>query len=167
MQEVVDDAATAPVESPVQETLQSHLHYVRYFAGHTGRYGNEFLEFDLRDDGTLKYGNNSHYRNENIIKKQARVSPAVLEEVKRLIILSGILDSDDERWPQPDRNGRQELEIHLGNTHISFVTNKIASLSEVESSDKPEGLDAFYYFVRDIKALVLALVSLHFKIKAW
>ncbi|CBH11997.1 mago nashi-like protein,putative [Trypanosoma brucei gambiense DAL972] len=154
-------------EAPVQETMQSCLHYVRYFAGHTGRYGNEFLEFDIRDDGTLKYGNNSRYRNENIIKKQARISPAVLEEIKRLIILSGILERDDECWPQPDRNGRQELEIHLGDTHISFVTNKITSLSEVESPDKPKGLDTFYYFVRDIKALVLALVSLHFKIKAW
>ncbi|KEG15470.1 mago nashi-like protein [Trypanosoma grayi] len=149
-----------------EENMQSHLHHIRYFAGHTGRYGNEFLEFDIRDDGTLKYGNNSRYRNENIIKKQARVSPAVLEEIKRLIISSSVLESDDERWPQPDRNGRQELEIHLGNTHISLVTNKITSLSEVENSDNPKGLETFYYFVRDIKALVLALVSLHFKIKA-
>ncbi|ORC90697.1 mago nashi-like protein [Trypanosoma theileri] len=149
-----------------EETMDSHLYHLRYFAGHTGRYGNEFLEFDIRDNGTLKYGNNSRYRNENIIKKQARVSPAVLEEIKRLIISSGVLESDDERWPQPDRNGRQELEIRLGNTHISLVTNKITSLSEVENSENPKGLETFYYFVRDIKSLVLALVSLHFKIKA-
>ncbi|RNF06639.1 mago nashi-like protein [Trypanosoma rangeli] len=149
-----------------EETMESHLYHIRYFAGHTGRYGNEFLEFDIRDDGTLKYGNNSRYRNENIIKKQARVSPAVLEEIKRIIITSAVLESDDERWPQPDRNGRQELEIHLGNTHISLVTNKITSISEVEKADDSKGLETFYYFVRDIKSLVLALVSLHFKIKA-
>ncbi|RNF06529.1 mago nashi-like protein [Trypanosoma conorhini] len=149
-----------------EETMESHLHHIRYFAGHTGRYGNEFLEFDIRDDGTLKYGNNSRYRNENIIKKQARVSPAVLEEIKRIIITSAVLESDDESWPQPDRNGRQELEIHLGDTHISLVTNKITSISEVEKTDNPKGLETFYYFVRDIKSLVLALVSLHFKIKA-
>ncbi|ESL06419.1 mago nashi-like protein [Trypanosoma rangeli SC58] len=149
-----------------EETMESHLYHIRYFAGHTGRYGNEFLEFDIRDDGTLKYGNNSRYRNENIIKKQARVSCAVLEEIKRIIITSAVLESDDERWPQPDRNGRQELEIHLGNTHISLVTNKITSISEVEKADDSKGLETFYYFVRDIKSLVLALVSLHFKIKA-
>ncbi|KAG8339501.1 putative Mago nashi protein [Trypanosoma vivax] len=169
MEEQVEVANLEQAEAiaSIRETMQSHLHHIRYFAGHTGRYGNEFLEFDIRDDGTLKYANNSRYRNENIIKKQACVSKAVLEEIKRLIIASKVLDCDDERWPQPDRNGRQELEIRLGDTHISFVTNKITSLSEVESADKPQGLDTFYYFVRDIKALVLALVSLHFKIKTW
>ncbi|EPY23969.1 protein mago nashi [Strigomonas culicis] len=151
---------------PVNETMGSHFYYIRYFAGHTGRYGNEFLEFELKEDGTLKYANNSHYRNENIIKKQARVSPAVIDEVRRLVIQSGVVDCDDERWPQPDRNGRQELEIRVGNTHLSFVTNKITSLNEIENTSYEKGLTTFYYFIRDVKALILALVSIHFKIKA-
>ncbi|CCW61498.1 unnamed protein product [Phytomonas sp. EM1] len=147
------------------ETMDSHLYYLRYYAGHTGRYGNEFLEFELKDDGTLKYANNSQYRNENIIKKQARVSQAVLEEVKSIIVKSAVCESDDEQWPQPDRNGRQELEIHLGNTHISLVTNKMTTMPN-EGPDKPKGLFNFYCFTRDVKALVLSLVSIHFKIKA-
>ena len=28
---------------------------------------------------------------------------------------------DDKEWPQPDKVGRQELEIVLGNEHISFT----------------------------------------------
>ena len=28
---------------------------------------------------------------------------------------------DDRLWPLPDRDGRQELEIVLGNEHISFA----------------------------------------------
>ena len=30
---------------------------------------------------------------------------------------------DDKLWPQPDREGRQELEIILGNEHICFNVN--------------------------------------------
>lgn len=154
------------VASFPSETIDSHLYYIRYYAGHTGRYGNEFLEFELKDDGTLKYANNSQYRNENIIKKQARISQQVLDIVKKIVIDSVVCESDDEKWPQPDRNGRQELEIHIGNTHISLVTNKLTSMTDVENSADSQGLSKFYYFVRDVKALVLALVSVHFKIKA-
>lgn len=32
--------------------------YVRYYSGHTGRYGHEFLEFEF-SDGRLRYANNS------------------------------------------------------------------------------------------------------------
>ena len=32
---------------------------------------------------------------------------------------------DDALWPQPDRVGRQELEIVIGDEHISFTTSKI------------------------------------------
>jgi protein mago nashi len=28
---------------------------------------------------------------------------------------------DDKDWPPPDRIGRQELEIVVGNEHISFI----------------------------------------------
>ena len=34
-------------------------------------------------------------------------------------------------WPEPDKIGRQELEIKLGNTHISFTTSKIGSFLDV------------------------------------
>lgn len=166
MSEEAHVSALVEASPMISESMASHLHYVRYYSGHTGRYGNEFLEFELKDDGTLRYANNSHYRNENIIKKQARVSPAVLEEIKRLTVQFGVCDSNDESWPQPDRNGRQELEVHLGNTYMSFVTNKITSMTSIESYADSKDLSNFYYYVRDLKALVLALVSIHFKIKA-
>lgn len=37
-------------------------------------------------------------------------------------------------WPTPDRVGRQELEIVMGDEHISFSTSKIGSLIEVNQS---------------------------------
>lgn len=30
------------------------------------------------------------------------------------------LREDDSKWPQKNKDGRQELEIRLGNEHISF-----------------------------------------------
>ena len=53
-----------------------------------------------------------------------------------VLILSGIqiMKEDDSLWPQPDRVGRQELEIVIGDQHISFATTKIGSLVEIKSS---------------------------------
>lgn len=72
---------------------------------------------------------------------------------------------DDGKWPQKNKDGRQELEIKIGGEHISFETAKIGSLVDVTESADPEGLRVFYYLVQDLKALVFSLISLHFKIK--
>lgn len=58
------------------------------------------------------------------------------------------MKEDDANWPEPDRVGRQELEIVMGNEHISFTTSKIGSLVDVQSSKDPEGLRIFYYLVQ-------------------
>ena len=34
---------------------------------------------------------------------------------------------DDNNWPQPDKVGRQELEIVMGKEHISFTVCKVLS----------------------------------------
>ena len=72
---------------------------------------------------------------------------------------------DDSKWPEPNRIGRQELEVVMDSDHISFTCSKIGSLSEIAGASDPEGLRAFYYLVQDLKCLVYALISLHFKIK--
>nr|GFD55746.1 protein mago nashi homolog [Tanacetum cinerariifolium] len=43
------------------------------------------------------------------------------------------MKEDDNNWPEPDRVGRQELEIVMGNEHISFTTSKIGSLMDVQT----------------------------------
>mmetsp|Transcript_28025 Transcript_28025/g.72107 ORF Transcript_28025/g.72107 Transcript_28025/m.72107 type:complete len:149 (+) Transcript_28025:157-603(+) len=139
--------------------------YVRYYVGHKGKFGHEFLEFEFRPDGKLRYANNSNYKNDTMIRKEVFVTPAVMNEVKRVIEESEILKEDDGNWPEPDRIGRQELEVVIGNEHISFATTKIGSLLEVQQSKDAEGLKVFYYLVQDLKCLVFSLVSLHFKIQ--
>lgn len=93
------------------------------------------------------------------------VSSLLIAEIKRIVKESEIMKEDDTKWPEKNKDGRQELEIRLGNEHISFETAKIGSLVDVTESADPEGLRVFYYLVQDLKALVFSLISLHFKIK--
>lgn len=73
------------------------------------------------------------------------------------------MKEDDQNWPEPDRIGRQELEIVMGNEHISFTTSKIGSLVDVQGSKDPEGLRIFYYLVQVSKyALFMVLVYVCF-----
>nr|CAD2173567.1 unnamed protein product [Meloidogyne enterolobii] len=120
--------------------------YVRYYVGHKGKFGHEFLEFEFRPD-------------------ECYVGKAVMEELKRIIDDSEIMNEDDANWPEPDRVGRQELEILSGNDHVSFTTSKIGCLVEVNDSKDPVGLRSFYYLVQDLKCLVFSLIGLHFKIR--
>lgn len=139
--------------------------YVRYYVGHKGKFGHEFLEFEFRPDGKLRYANNSNYKNDTMIRKEVFVNESVVSELKRIIEDSEIMKEDDKNWPMPDRVGRQELEVVSGDEHISFTTSKIGSLLDVQESNDPEGLRLFYYLVQDIKCYVFSLVGLHFKIK--
>ena len=88
--------------------------------GHKGRFGHEFLEFEFRPGGKLRYANNSHYKNETMIRKETFVSKSVMLELKRIIDESEIMREDDNNWPEPDRIGKQELEIVTKHEHISF-----------------------------------------------
>jgi protein mago nashi len=139
--------------------------YLRYYVGHKGRFGHEYLEFEFRPDGRLRYANNSNYKKDTIIRKEVVVSPSVLKELKRIIEESEIMKEDDRLWPAPDRQGRQELEVVLNNEHISFTTAKIGSLNDIQNSKDPDGLRGFYFLIQDLKCLVFAAISLHFKIK--
>jgi protein mago nashi len=139
--------------------------YLRYYVGHKGKFGHEFLEFELRPDGRLRYANNSNYKNDSMIRKEVFVNESVLAEVKRVIDESEVVREDDKQWPEPDRNGRQEFEVVCGGNHISFATAKIGSLLDVQESKDPEGLRIFYYLVQDLKCMVFSLIGLHFRIK--
>lgn len=168
--------------------------YVRYYIGHRGKFGHEFLEFEMQGNGRLRYANNSNYKvaptvlaqqstnssdptngssgatapisDSTMIKKEAFVSPLVVHTLKTMVEDSGILSPglSDAKWPEPNSVGSQELEILCGREHISFSTCKIGKLKDVQESDDPEGLRKFYYLVQDLKCYVFSLMSLHFRI---
>ena len=123
------------------------------------------MEFEI-SKGRLRYSNNSNYKRDKMIRKEIYLSPSVVEEVKRIIEDCQITKEDDKLWPEANRDeGRQELEIKIGDEHIAFECAKIGSLLDVQSCDDADGLSVFYYLVQDLKCLVFSLISLHFKIK--
>jgi protein mago nashi len=137
--------------------------YLRYFVGHKSQFGNEFLELELQPSGKLRYANNSNYKHDRMIRREVFLSPAVVDEIRRIILTSEITKVDDKNWPEPDESSRrQELEIKIGNQHIAFLACEIGSLADIQRSPDPEGLKTFYYLVQDIKAMVLSLIHLHF-----
>lgn len=144
---------------------QSEEFYLRYYTGHIGRFGHEFLEFEFRPDGQLRYANNSNYKRDTMIRKEVWLSPTMMNELRRILLDSEILQEDDRLWPMPDKVGKQELEIIMGEEHVRFTTSKLGSLLDVQQSEDPEGLKTFYYLVQDLKSLVFSLVSAHFKVK--
>jgi len=42
--------------------------------GHKGKFGHEFMEFELFGDGKLRYANNSNYKNDSMIRKEGTIS---------------------------------------------------------------------------------------------
>lgn len=44
--------------------------YLRYYVGHKGKFGHEFMEFEFRPDGKFRYANNSQYKNDVMIRKE-------------------------------------------------------------------------------------------------
>lgn len=44
--------------------------YLRYYVGHKGKFGHEFMEFEITPDGKLRYANNSNYKNDFMIRKE-------------------------------------------------------------------------------------------------
>lgn len=71
--------------------------YLRYYIGHKGKFGHEFLEYEITNDGRLRYANNSNYRNEPLIRKEVYVNRIVIEEVKLMINNSLLLEQDDAK----------------------------------------------------------------------
>merc|ERR1712029_789714 len=74
--------------------------YLRYYVGHKGKFGHEFLEFEFRPDGKLRYANNSNYKNDTMIRKEAYVHKSVMEELRRVIEDSEVMASRTTRFGQ-------------------------------------------------------------------
>ena len=87
------------------------------------------------------------------------VNQIVINEIKRIILESTILQQDDSKWVRPNKNGTQELEITIANQSISFTTTKFGSSVDILQSADPQGMEVFYYLVQDLKTLIFSLIS--------
>ena len=59
--------------------------YIRYYVGHRGKFGHEFMEIEVTSDGKLRYANNSNYKNSSMIRKEVFLAPAAIKEMKKII----------------------------------------------------------------------------------
>merc|ERR1719359_1707742 len=100
-----------------------------------------------------------------MIRKEMWVMKPVMENLRKMVTESGIMDEDDSDWPMPDVNGRLELEIVCGRTHVSFCTSKIGSMADIQACKDPESLKVFHYLTQDLKCYVISLMNLHFRVK--
>ena len=85
--------------------------------------------------------------------------------MKRIVLESAILDCKDSEWPKPDKIGKQELVVRVGEKEVTLQTSKIGSYAEVQKSKDAEGLTSFFYLVQDLKCFVFSLVNLHFRVQ--
>lgn len=70
------------------------------------------------------------------------VSSLVVDEIKRIVKSSEIMKEDDSKWPQKNKDGRQELEIRLGTEHISF---EVRDHSAALPTSAPPSLSSPFY----------------------
>lgn len=54
--------------------------------GHIGKYGHEFLEFEVKNDGRLRYANSSNYKSDVLIRKEGKRDEK-LNELKVEVVL--------------------------------------------------------------------------------
>ena len=47
--------------------------------------------------------------------------------MRRIVEESGILECKDSEWPKPDKIGKQELVVRVGEKEVSLQTSKIGS----------------------------------------
>jgi protein mago nashi len=63
----------------------SNTHYI-VSVGHKGKFGHEFMEFEFRPDGRLRYANNSNYKNDVMIRKEGTISKCFQQILTRQLV---------------------------------------------------------------------------------
>lgn len=51
-------------------TSDTSKHEAEGSVGHKGKFGHEFLEFEFKQSGRLRYANNSNYKSDTLIRKE-------------------------------------------------------------------------------------------------
>ncbi len=121
----IDCTATALIIGIIYIHISLSYYIGHKGIGHKGRHGHEFLDYEISSDGKLRYANDSLYKLDGAIRKEMYLNDNCLTELRRIIESSGIMREDDNLWPEPDEVGRQELEVVMGDQHISFCTAKV------------------------------------------
>ena len=135
--------------------------FLRYFVGHRGKYGHEFIEYSVDNSGALRYINGTNYKKDGQLSCSAICDKSIVECVVDQVRKSNLLECDDTNWPYPDKGGRQELEIVIDNKHYSFVTCKLNSSEEIQFRGYQHDIEQFYKLVLEIRSFFTNLIQIH------
>lgn len=47
------------------------------------------------------------------------------------------MNASDEKWPKPDKIGKQELVVRFGKKEVILATSKIGSYADVQKTSDP------------------------------
>lgn len=153
-------------------------------SGHRGRFGHEFVEFEVSNQGWLRYSNSSRYRKSEVIRKGVQLGVLAVEHLKRAIRNSGVLNLPENlaySWSttqmsltskalqyQPAQDiGRQELEIILDGKNLFLTTPKLEYLRERDTFIAKDGLSSYLDICQELKGFLLSLINVHFKVSPY
>eukprot|EP01139_Manchomonas_bermudensis_P021571 Amastigsp_a683326_75.p2 type:complete len:151 gc:universal Amastigsp_a683326_75:685-233(-) len=139
--------------------------YVRYL----GTHGAGFVRIEILPSGRLcvvnetTRGRGEHERidHSKTIIKEVILSGIVFDELREIIAETGILGLDDASWPLGSGDS-EEIEVVLGDDHVSFTTDATLTTAAIEASADPRGLRAFRAFGTAIKELATSLTRAHY-----
>lgn len=163
------------------------LPYFWFSMGHRGRFGHEFMEFEINNQGWLKYSNGSHYRKSDAIRKEVQLSSLVLDQIKEMVEKTGILSltaEEEGKWPAVDMGrtqkseqpphdtkdniqGRQELEIVLNGKNLYLRTPKFKYVHDLEGLEEEKNLKTYFHLCQQLKGFILSLINVHFKVSPY
>ena len=73
-----------PLPRPLPRSIRSRrVHPL--FHSRVASFPIQFLEFEFRPDGKMRYANNSNYKGDAMIRKEVFVNEAVIESIKKIV----------------------------------------------------------------------------------
>ena len=149
--------------------------YLRFYAEKKGKYGQDFLEVEFHHDGRMSYAYASRKKEQSVVRREAFVTKANLDQLKRLVADSGLTRCPARSFVSRVPNSHQELEISLdGNAVLlspeapkssSSSLSSLAAAAAREGTTRNEDKRAkmiahnFYAVVNDVKCLFFSLVG--------
>lgn len=132
--------------------------------GHGGRYGHEFLEFEVKCNGVLTYLNQSRYKREAKIFRKVQLSAEVLAIIQDMIEMSGLSQvtrNIENGWLSEVNDastsaGIQEIEVLTSKRHYFFALPR-----QLDPTD--EKLRKLYELTDKLNEFLIFLVQTHFK----
>ena len=102
-------SSTTATSAATADAAASSPIYVRYYVGHKGKFGHEFMRFEFQPNGKLRYENNSKYKSAQLIRKEVILNTCILEEVRiQWKEINMKMREQERKWPKGKKETKEE-----------------------------------------------------------